>query len=338
MHPASTRSKNVLRLARLGLVCGGLLGLTLGCGRRLDLPAEPDSGGGPAGEVAYVKKYAWDGFPPLRDIVLTNGQLLYGIDDTGRVRSWFSDTSTPRENTSRNLPAEVVVGPDTLRAPVQLCEGFGTTLWVAYSQPRPTLLQWNVGVVPAVPVDSGLVQDPAFRRFGGITADTDSNIVYVADDSVSTITKYAPSRTGGHRIATLASQGNGDHFVQQPHGLFAFGDSLLVADTGKNWLQVLSSHVPFTGRGQVAGTDRAAVAIAQSTRRVDGCGRLLLRHGCRQRAGSETHPPRCHQGSRDRIGPRCRGASKHRRGDRHPSVGRGPRPRPADDLSIEYVE
>jgi len=148
----------------------------------------------------------------------------------------------------------VVVGTDTLRAPVQLCEGLGSTLWVAYSQPRPTLLQWNVGVVPPVPVDSGLVRDAAFRRFGGIAADPDSNLVYVSDDSMSTITKHAPSRTGGHRIAILASQGNGDHFVQKPHGLYAFGDSLLVADTGKNWLQVLSSRVPFSGRGQVTGT------------------------------------------------------------------------------------
>ncbi len=254
MHPtATTRRASVSRLAWLMLAASMFAGLDTGCGRRLDLPAEPDSDGGPAGEVAYVKKYAWDGLPALTDLVLTRGQQLYGIDPAGRVRSWFSDTATPRENTSRNLPVDVIVGPDTLRAPVQLCEGLGSTLWVAYSQPQPTLLQWNVGVVPPVPVDSGVVRDNAFRRFGGIAADPDSNLVYVADDSVSTITKYAPSRTGGHRIATLASQGNGDHFVQQPHGLFAFGDSLLVADTGKNWLQVLSSRVPFSGRGQVEG-------------------------------------------------------------------------------------
>jgi hypothetical protein len=199
--------------------------------------------------------------PALGDVVLTRGQVLYGIDPDGHVRSWFSDTATPRENTSRDLPLAPVAGGDTLRAPVQLCQGRQSTLWVAYALPRPTLLQWDVAVAPPAPIDSGIVRDAAFVAVGGIAADPDSAFVYVADMGANTVTKHLPSATGGRRVATLAAPGNGDHFVQQPRGLYAFGDSLLVADTGKNWVQVISTRVPLAGRGQVAGTAEAPLLL-----------------------------------------------------------------------------
>jgi len=230
------------------------------CGRRLDLPQEPDATGGPAGEVAYVKKYMWEGMPALSDLVLTRGQVLYGIDPGGSVRSWFSDTATPRENTSRNLPPAAIVGSDTLRQAVQLCEGTGNTLWVSYARPQLTLLQWNVGVVPPVPVDSALVRS-AGVECGGIAADADSGFVYVADRASSTVAKFRPSRLGGRRVTTLCGTGDGDHFVRQPHGIYAFGDSLLVADTGKAWLQVVSSSEPLAGRGQVTGPAEAPLQL-----------------------------------------------------------------------------
>jgi hypothetical protein len=243
---------------RAGLGLGlGLMLLALvvvaACGRKIELPVEPESGG--LGNVAYLRKYIWEGMPPLRDLVLTvRRQALYGIDPAAGVRCWFSDYASAREQQGRELPPDPVALMDTLREPVQLCEGRNGTLWVAYARPRPTLLQWNIEVVPPVPIDSGVVRDNAFRELGGIAADPDSEFVYVSDSFANTITKHSPSATGGRRITTLAAPGNGDTFVQQPHGLFAFGDSLLVADTGKNWLQVISSRAPQSGRGQVKGT------------------------------------------------------------------------------------
>lgn len=231
------------------------------CGRRLDLPQEPEAGGGPVGEVAYVKKYVWEGMPALTDLALTRGEVLYGIDPAGRVRSWFSDTATPRENASRSLPSPAIVGSDAFQQPVQICEGVPGTLWVAYAQPELAVVQWNVTVVPPVPVDSGLVRDAAFVEFGGITADADSGFVYVADRAASFVAKYAPSRTGGRRVTTLCATGDGDHFVREPHGIFAYGDSILVADTGKAWLQVVSSRVPRAGRGQVEGPPDALLLL-----------------------------------------------------------------------------
>jgi hypothetical protein len=232
-----------------------------GCGRQIDLPVEPDATGGPGGEVAYVLTYAWDDMPALVDMVLTRGQVLYGVDPDGHVRSWFSDTATPRENPGRGLPLDPVVAGDTLRVPVQLCEGRNSTLWVAYASPQPTLLQWNVAVTPPVAIDSAVVRDAAFVQTGGIAADPDSHFVYVADTGANTVSKHAPSATGGRRIVTLAAPGTGDFSVQQPHGLYAFGDSLLVADTGKNWLQVISSRTPGTGRGQVAGSAESPLLL-----------------------------------------------------------------------------
>ena len=255
MHGANRmQSRRWMRALAAAAIAVPMLAGAGGCGRRLELPVEPDAAGGPAGEVAYVRKYAWEGMPAITDLVLTRGQVLYGIDPDGSVRSWFSDTATPRENPGRSLPAAPVVGGDTLSAPAQLCEGRQSTLWVAYAAPAPTLLQWNVAVTPPVPIDSSWVRDAAFIEFGGIAADPDSDFVYVSDVQAHSVTKHAPSATGGRRIATLAAPGNGDNFVQSPRGLYAFGDSLLVADSGKHWLQVISSRVALAGRGQVTGS------------------------------------------------------------------------------------
>jgi DNA-binding beta-propeller fold protein YncE len=159
----------------------------------------------------------------------------------------------PRINPGRGIPEIAIVDGDTLRSPVRICEGADNTLWVAYRAPRPVLVQWDVAVVPPVRVTAGLVRDDSILSFGGIAADPDSGYVYVADAGRSRIGKYAPSAAGGSRITLLATQGNGDHFVQQPHGIFFFQDSLLVADTGKGWIQVLGADVPRSGRGQVTG-------------------------------------------------------------------------------------
>lgn len=233
----------------------GLAVLALGCGRRLDLPAEPDASGTPSGEVAYILKYRWDGLPRLDDLVLARGQVLFGVADTTRVLSWFSDAALPRENVARSLPEDVRLGGDGLQHPVRICEGTHNRLWVAYTRPHPTLVQFDLATTPPTLVDSAWVRQDSIRSFGGIAADPDSGYVYVADAGRSTITKYAPTSSGGRRVAVLATPGNGDHFVQQPHGLHFFQDSLLVADTGKNWLQVLDADVPASGRGQVIGSE-----------------------------------------------------------------------------------
>jgi len=251
----------MIRNRRMGTMGVAAVLLGLACGRPLDLPQEPDTTGNPLGEVAYVRKYLWEGLGRIDDLVLTGGLVLYGVEDSARVQCWFSDTVTPRLNPGRSIPPIVTVDGDTLRGPVRICEGANNTLWVAYRAPRPTIVQWDIAVVPPAKVDSGVVRDDSIQVFGGIAADPDSGYVYVADAGRSRIGKYAPSATGGRRIALLATQGNGDHFVQQPQGIFFFQDSLLVADTGKGWIQVLGADVPLSGRGQVTGPEDARLIL-----------------------------------------------------------------------------
>jgi DNA-binding beta-propeller fold protein YncE len=143
---------------------------------------------------------------------------------------------------------------------VQICAGAGSTLWVAYSFPVSIVAQFDVGSSTVTPIAAGLVRDEGILEFGGIAADPDSGFVYVSDPIRNTIAKYAPSADGGRRVALLATAGTGDGFVQRPHGLYAFGDSLLVADTGKSWIQVLSADVPLSGR-QVAGPSDALLDL-----------------------------------------------------------------------------
>ncbi len=245
-RPVSDRSA-LNRLASLALVL-----LAVGCGRRLDLPAEPVVPGTPTGQVAYVRQYLWENMPDLTDVVVTRGGILFGIVDSTQVNAYFSDTSVPRVNTSRNIPHPVTIAGQPAQRPVQICEGAGNTLWVAYLLPVATVAQFDIGVSPPALIAAGLVRDGGIVEFGGIAADPDSGFVYVADTFRSMIGKYAPASDGGRRVALLATAGNGDGFVQQPHGLYVFGDSLLVADTGKSWIQVLSADVPRAGR-QVAG-------------------------------------------------------------------------------------
>ena len=153
----------------------------------------------------------------------------------------------------------IVVDGVTLSRPVQLAVGTNKSLWVAFLEPDKRVVQFRIA---SPPVATGLwVRDAEFREFGGIAADADSGFVYVADVRANTIVKYAPSETGGTRVALLASEGNGDTFVRAPRGIFCFGDSLLVADSDKSWLQVLDADVPFSGRGQIQGPADAPLVL-----------------------------------------------------------------------------
>ena len=223
--------------------------MLLGCSERLALPPEPETEGGPTGEIAYVVQYRWSEVPRFGDMVLTSG-ILYVIEDSARVHAYYSNKATPATNTF-SFPDPIVVDGTTLGRPVQVAAGAAKTLWVAFEVPDRRLVQFRI---ESPPQPTGLwVRDSASRRFGGIAADADSGFVYVADAELNTIVKYEPSTTGGKRVAVLASEGNGDHFVREPRGLYCYGDSLLVADSGKSWLQVLAADVPYSGRGQVQG-------------------------------------------------------------------------------------
>lgn len=237
------------------MVAGLVLG---GCSVRPELPQEPDTGGTPTGEIAYVVQYRWTDVPAIGDMVLASG-ILYVIEDSTRVKAYLSDKASPVVNQGLSFPEPIFVDGQPVGRPVQLAEGEANTLWVAFLAPDKRLVQFTIS---APPQPTGKwVRAAAVRQFGGIAADRDSGFVYVADAAANTIAKYAPSAAGGARVTVLATEGNGDHFVRVPRGMYFFSDSLLVADSAKGWLQVLSADVPFSGRGQVLGPADAPLVL-----------------------------------------------------------------------------
>lgn len=223
-----------------------------GCAESFVIPDEPDTGDVPVGEVAYVVQYEWENVPAFTDLALVNG-ILFAIQGDTLVSAWLSDTAEGRENSGFSLVYPVELNGRTYARPVQLCAGSGNTLWVAYQEP-PAVLQFTLSASPPTPTGQ-YVRLAAASDIGGVAADLDSGFVYVADAAANTIGKFEASDSGGRRIVFVATEGNGDGFVREPHGIFWFDDQLLVADTGKSWLQLIDADVPQGGPGQISGPE-----------------------------------------------------------------------------------
>jgi sugar lactone lactonase YvrE len=222
------------------------------CSENFVIPDEPENPGIPIGEIAYVVQYEWVDVPAFQDLALIGG-ILFAIQGDSLVSAWLSDAAEGRQNDRFNLPFPVVHDGKAYSSPVHLCAGPANTIWVAYQDP-PTVLQFDLGSSPPAP--SGLlVRLRSDSDIGGITADLDSGFVYVADATANAITKYSADDAGGVAIRIIAEPGNGDGFVREPRGIFWFDDKLLVADTGKSWLQLLDADTPLLGQGQITGPE-----------------------------------------------------------------------------------
>ena len=259
---------------RLALAVALAAWIGVGCTNRLPLPDEPVSEGTGTGEIAYVVQYRWLDVPRFGDMVLTVG-ILFVVEDSTHVRAYISDKATPVVNQGFSLPDPVVVGGQTLGKPVQLAAGVNKTLWVAFRQPSNRLVQFKL---TSPPTDTGLWVDAwQVQSIGGIAADADSGFVYVSDDKGNQVSKYHPTSAGGNRVALLALEGNGDLTVREPRGLYCFGDSLLVVDSGKSWIQVIDADVAHSGRGQVLGPiDEPLVLHDPVDAWVDASGRYYV--------------------------------------------------------------
>jgi len=236
------------------VLLGGIAAAALlqGCAEPFVIPDEPDSGDLPVGEVAYVVQYEWEDVPAFQDLALVSG-ILFAIQGDSLVSAWLSDSATGRENSRFSLPYPMQLGGTEYHQPVHLCGGPNNTLWVAFQQP-PQVVQFSLASSP--PTTTGnRVRLPATAVIGGLTADLDSGFVYVADALANRIGKYAADDTGGRLVVNVATEGNGDGFVREPHGIFWFDDQLLVADTGKSWLQLLDADTPQAGMGQISGPE-----------------------------------------------------------------------------------
>ena len=210
-----------------------------GCGNRTALPQETKGGAIPATNTYNVKQ-VWSGFAGASDVLLTSGsQVFVAFPAENEVRGYYRTSRDPRPN-------GVVISGER---PTYLAEIAGRELAIAEQDPV------RGGRVRIVDLRSlaevAAFSDTSWVLLGGIAAD-DSSHIYVSDREADVIRKYA--RTG-ELLATVAEPGSGAGYVDQPGGLEWRPDRLLVADTGKNWAQVLDPDRPNTAEYFLTGSD-----------------------------------------------------------------------------------
>ncbi len=120
---------------------------------------------------------------------------------------------------------------------------------MAFAQPELRLVEFKIG--SPLEQTGQWVSGRRIGQLGGVAVDSDSGYVYVSDSQKNTVSKYRASSEGGAHVTDLSTEGRGDSFVSEPGGLFYFSDSLLVADSMNNRIQVIHADEPIAGRGEV---------------------------------------------------------------------------------------
>jgi hypothetical protein len=210
------------RAAALGAAAGLLL-LALGCGQEFRMPPQPDKPIPIPEPGTYNLKTVWT-LPSPTDLA-SFGLYLFVIEDHARVGVYL----TTRYSPVRPSMASEFTG---LIAPVQLAIAKRDSLFVVVADSadmRCKIYYWLGGP----PLFS--FTDSAWTRFSGLAADGDLTI-YVADAARDTVMSYD---RWGHRKRVVTDYGTGSGYVIHPHGLAHNGRMLVVADTGKNWVQRL---------------------------------------------------------------------------------------------------
>lgn len=221
------------------LLAASAVALAAACGNRTELPQETKGGSIPATNTYNVKQ-VWAGFAGASDVLLTSGsQVFVAFPDSNAVRGYYRSSPDPRPN-GVVIPGE---------RPTFLAEIAGRELAIAEQDPV------RGGRVRIVDLRSlaevAAFTDTSWVLIGGIAAD-DSSRIYVSDREQNMIRKYARS---GELLLTVADAGAGAGYVDRPGGLDWRGGRLLVADTGKNWVQALDPTQPNTAEFFLTGSD-----------------------------------------------------------------------------------
>ena len=214
------------------IVAGGLLAvvgaawLMGGCGSQYDLPPQPEPGRIPE-PGTYNLLATWN--IPHPTSIATFGLYLFVVEDSSRVGAYYANRIEP--------VAPSLIGEfEELIKPAQVALVKRDSLFVivADAGDMQCKIYYWLGGPPLY-----RFSDSRWREFSGLAADPNLRI-YVGDATRDTISCY--SRWGDH-LHVVSKNGTGSGFVIEPHGLgIATGESgapLLVADTGKNWVQRL---------------------------------------------------------------------------------------------------
>jgi hypothetical protein len=215
-------SLTAVRAAGLGLL--PLVALLGGaCGERFDLPPQPDYQLPIPEPGTFNLKGVWS-VPEPTDLALS-GLYIFVIEEHTRVRAYFSTRSSPS-------PPPWVSPYEGLIAPVQVAACKRDTLFVIVADAGDMHCKiYNYLGGPPLHTFT----DTLWVELSGLAADGDLNI-YVADAARDTIQSYD---RWGRRVRVVSDYGTGSGYVIDPHGLAHNGHMLIVADTGKNWVQRL---------------------------------------------------------------------------------------------------
>ncbi len=211
---------SAVRRAALFLA-GGLV--AVGCGQRLDLPEQPPTVFVTPEPGTYSLKTVWE-LPAPGDMAVA-GLFLFVVENKQRVAVYYS---------TRGYPARPSLVSDfenlTMPVRVAVAKRDSTFVVVADSADMRLKIYYWLGGKPLFSFTDSL-----WRSFAGLAADRDLHI-YVADAVRNEIRAYD---RWGRRLRIVSDYGTGSGYVISPHALAHNGEMLIVADTGKNWVQRL---------------------------------------------------------------------------------------------------
>lgn len=222
-----------LSLRRRLSLCIAVLVLFCGCGVEFDLPPIPPPI--PLPEPGFNLKTIWYVDNP-GDLAIF-GSYVFIIEDNSQVNAYYSQHAAAdrvgliNDFSGLLTPTRISLG----------ASGDSTFVVVADSADmRCKIYHWQGGA----PLYS--FTDTTWIRISGIAADDDLNI-YVSDAQANLIKSYD---RWGNLSHTVSQYGTGTGYVINPNGLdttvSAGGKSiLLLADTGKHWVQRLFSRSSF---------------------------------------------------------------------------------------------
>jgi DNA-binding beta-propeller fold protein YncE len=204
-----------------GIVALATVLLPCGCGQRIDAPEQQEFSREPPTPDSYTRIYVRYDFDDAADLELARGGLVYVNQGTG-LRTYYGSVE--------GGPSYEFEG---LIDPAVLCQAPGDSIVIADRGDTTVKIFGPWGGGPRT-----TFRDPDWVQFGGIAADDDGNI-YVSDVKRNFVRAYY--RDGTPRFEKdLADSGFGVGHVLEPRGLFFDGEGLLIADTGKGWVQKVS--------------------------------------------------------------------------------------------------
>jgi hypothetical protein len=199
----------------------------VGCGQQLELPAQPEEARPDIPEPGtYNLKTIWN-LPAPGD--MAHSELyLFVIENAARIGVYYTTPTRLSAPYAPPFTAEF----EGLAQPVQIAvaKRDSTFVVVADAGDMHCKIYYWLGGEPLF-----TFTDSLWQSFSGLAADDSLNI-FVADAARDTIQAYD---RWGRRRHVVSDYGTGYGYVIEPRGLAHNGQLLIVADTGKNWVQRL---------------------------------------------------------------------------------------------------